>query len=129
MLLVERHKDSIFCLEVFYPAIQPHTVTTIQPMHPHCKHQVTDHILNINPNLRRLLRYFSANNCDTKMKYKQRKQPDGGCFLKVVYNILISYVNRVKVLSNTFYFNYEYLLIFNYYLSISYYLLLLCIII
>lgn len=63
------------------------------------------------------------------MKYKQRKQPDGGCFLKVVYNILISYVNRVKVLSNTFYFNYEYLLIFNYYLSISYYLLLLCIII
>ena len=48
------------------------------------------------------------------MKYKQRKQPDGGCFLKVVYNILISYVNRVKVLSNTFYFNYEYLLIFNY---------------
>ena len=58
------------------------------------------------------------------MKYKQRKQPDGGCFLKVVYNILISYVNRVKVLSNTFYFNYEYLLIFNYYLSISYYLLL-----
>ena len=62
------------------------------------------------------------------MKYKQRKQPDGGCFLKVVYNILISYVNRVKVLSNTFYFNYEYLLIFNYYLSIviiSYYYVLL----
>ena len=27
-----------------------------------------------------------------KYAYKQRKQPDGGCFLKVVYNILISYV-------------------------------------
>ncbi|EEC52938.1 hypothetical protein BACEGG_02817 [Bacteroides eggerthii DSM 20697] len=66
MLLVERHKDSIFFVLKYFTLQFNRTVTTIQPMHPHCKHQVTDHIQNINPNRRKLLRYFFSK----QLRYK-----------------------------------------------------------